>query len=187
MAAPVRAHLMKTIAVFVAATLLSVALPRVHAIESWREDGKPIADRDNMKAKDGFGAQLFLTESEKFFEDWNKPEAPIITGLQKARRNVPILTVILFADPGTDAAGRAKVSCHVIVRKPDGTVYGELDLIGWDDEYIFPPHCLQLAKDRMGIRIEPQDPAGVYTVEATVRDEVKKVELPLKMTFEVAQ
>ena len=39
----------------------------------------------------------------------------------------------------------------------------------------------------MGIRIEPQDPAGVYTVEATVRDEVRNVELDLKTTFKVAE
>ena len=140
-----------------------------------------------MKSKDGFGAQLFLTASEKFFDNWNKPKTPKLLLAQDARRNVPIFTAILFVDPGTDTTKRAKVTCHVIVRKPDGTVYGEDDFIGWDGKYVFPPHNLQLAEGRMGIRIEPDDPAGIYTVEATIRDEIKKVELRLKTTFKVAQ
>ncbi len=178
---------MKTIALLAAGAFLWMAAVRAQAIEGWREDGKPIADTDNVKAKDGFGAQLFLTESEKFFDDWNKPETPIISRVQKVRRNVPIYTVIVFADPGVDSAKRAKVNCHAIVRKPDGSVYGKLDLVVWNGDYVVPPRNLQLAKDRIGIRIEPTDPAGMYTVEATVRDEIKKVELPLKITFAVEQ
>jgi hypothetical protein len=37
----------------------------------------------------------------------------------------------------------------------------------------------------MGIRIEPKDPAGTYTAEVVVRDNVKKRELHLKRTFTV--
>jgi hypothetical protein len=39
----------------------------------------------------------------------------------------------------------------------------------------------------MGIRIEPQDPSGTFTVEVIVRDHIKKVELSLKEIFEVPQ
>ena len=60
-----------------------------------------------------------------------------------------------------------------------------MDVSGWKGKYIVPAHNLQLTERRMGIRIEPQDPPGVYTVEAVVRDNVKKIELPLKATFEV--
>jgi hypothetical protein len=37
----------------------------------------------------------------------------------------------------------------------------------------------------MRIRIEPQDPPGTYTVEVVVRDNIKKIEVPLEATFEV--
>lgn len=154
---------------------------------TWRKDGRPIVDTDTMKSKDGFGAQLFLTESDKFFDDWNKPETPKLPLVQEACRNVPIFTAILFVDPATDNTKRAKVTCHVIVRKPDGTIYGEDDLVGWNGNYVVPPHNLQLAQGRMGIRIEPEDPAGIYTVEASVRDDVKNVELQLKTSFKVTQ
>lgn len=177
---------MKTIAFFLIA-LLTFAPLRAHASDTWHKDGKPVADTDNVKSQDGFGAQLFLTESAQFFDDWNKPEAPALPLVRLARRDVPIYTVILFVGPATDTNKRAKVGCHVVVRKPDGTVYGEGDLVGWNGPRVGPHNSLQLAQERMGIRIEPNDPAGIYTVEATVRDEVGNVELPLKTSFEIAE
>jgi hypothetical protein len=152
---------------------------------AWQKDGEAADDTESMKSKDGFGAQLFLTESQEFFDDWNKPETPELRTTETAQRNVPIFTVIMFVGPGMEG-GQAKINFHVAVRRPDGSIYGEADLVGWDQEYPFSPENLQLTKQRMGIRIEPTDPAGTYTVEATVRDEVKQVELPLKMTFDVA-
>lgn len=177
---------MKTIVLSLIALLTFTSL-RAQQPDTWLKDGKPMADSDSMKSKDGFGAQLFLTENAKFFDDWNRPETPKLNPVQEARRNVPIFTAILFVDPATDASKRAKVTCHVIVRRPDGTVYGEDDLVGWDGEYIVPPKNLQLAVGRMGLRIEPKDPAGTYTVEVTVRDNIKNVELRLKTTFKVTQ
>jgi hypothetical protein len=155
---------------------------------SWRKDGEPVADAPNMKSANGFGAQLFLTENAKFFEDWSKPETPKLTPLKTAHRNVPIFTAILFADPGLDAEGSADVTCDIIVRRPDGSIYGEQkDVIGWKGKYLVPAHNLQLTQGRMGIRIEPQDPSGTFTVEVIVRDHIKKVELSLKEIFEVPQ
>jgi hypothetical protein len=78
------------------------------------------------------------------------------------------------------------VTCDIIVRKPDGAVYGEQkDVVGWKGKYVVPAHNLQLAQGRMGIRIEPQDPSGVYIVETIIRDNIKKIELSLKTTFEI--
>jgi hypothetical protein len=168
--------------------VLPVSLLVAQDANSWRKDGKAVADTANMKSKNGFGAQLFLTESAQFFEDWSKPETPKLTTLEKekARRNTPVFTAILIVDPGTDASGAANVTCDIVVRKPDGTVYGEQkDVIGWKGKYIAPAHNLQLTEGRMGIRIEPKDPSGIYTVEAIVRDNIKKVKLPLKATFEI--
>lgn len=155
--------------------------------DGWLEDGKPVVEADNVKSKDGFGAQLFLTESSKFFDDWQKPETPKLTPVGEVRRNVPIFTAILFVDPAVDEAKHAHVSCHVVVRRPDGKIYGEDKPVGWNGSYIVPPHDLQLATGRMGIRIETKDPAGVYTVEVTVRDEIKKIDLLLKTSFKVAE
>jgi hypothetical protein len=58
-------------------------------------------------------------------------------------------------------------------------------LVGAQEKIDPAPKALQLARDFTGIRIEPKDPAGVYTVEVVVKDHVKKVELHLVRKFTV--
>ena len=180
---------MKITICFLIAVLLGASL---HGEDStaWRKDGKPAADTPNMKSKNGFGAQLYLTQNTQFFEDWNKPGTPNLTELKnnRAHRNVPLFSAILFVDPGLDSKGSVDVTYDIVIRKPDGSIYGEQkDFVGLKGKYVAPAHSLQLAKERMGIRIDSQDPSGTYTVEVIVRDHIKKVELPLKATFEVAK
>ena len=155
---------------------------------AWRKDGKPVADTPNAKSKKGFGAQLYLTQSPQFFEDWNKPEIPSLITLKdnKALRNVPLFTVIFFVDPSTDSKGSVDVTYDMVILKPDGSIYGEQkNAVGLKGKFVVPAHQIQLAQERMGIRIEPQDPSGSYRVEVTVHDHIKKVEIRLNTTFEV--
>jgi hypothetical protein len=158
-----------------------------HAADSWQKDGKAAGNTASMKSKDSFGAQLFLTQDTGVFQKWNTPEPPKIAPVTEARRELPILTVLLFAGPGKDSSGRTDVTCDFIAYKPDGSVYGkQLNAVVWRREYA--AHSgIQLSEGYMGIRIEPKDPAGTYKVEARVHDHIKKVDLVLKTTFEVPQ
>ncbi|MEI6494227.1 MAG: hypothetical protein WCO94_16905 [Verrucomicrobiota bacterium] len=177
---------MKITVLLLVAILLGASL---HGEDStaWRRDGKPVDDTSNMKSKKGFGAQLFLTQSPKFFEDWNKPGTPNLNMLEKAQRNVPLYSIVLFVDPGTDSKGSVDVTYDMVIRKPDGSIYGEQkNAVGLKGRFVVPAHDLQLAQERMGIQIDSQDPSGTYTVEVTVRDHIKKAELLLKATFKVA-
>ena len=173
---------------FILKVVLLIGLLPAQGAESWQKDGKPAPDTPSMKSKNGFGAQLFLTEDAQVFQDWNKPETPKITRVEKARRNIPIHTVILFVEPGTDTTGTANVTCDIVVRKPDSGIYGQQkDTVVWRHKYLSHSHALQLSEGYMGIRIEPKDPSGTYTVEVIVRDHIKNIRLSLKTTFEVAQ
>ena len=167
------------------AVLLSPILLSAHGEESWQKDGRPAANTASMKSKDGFGAQLFLTQDTGLLQKWNTPEPPKIAPVTRARRDLPIVTVLLFAAPGTDRSGRADVTCDFIAHKPDGSLYGQQpNAVVWKREY--QAHSgIQLSEGYMGIRIEPKDPAGTYTVEARVHDHIKKVDLVLKTTFQV--
>lgn len=94
-------------------------------------DEKPVVDTPSRKSKDGFGAQLLLTDDGKVFKVQNKAGIAKIKALEKAQRNVLIHTAILITDPGTDANGEANVTCDITVRKPDGTVDAEQkDMVG---------------------------------------------------------
>jgi len=154
--------------------------------DPWMLDGNPVQEKPNMKSKDGFGAQLFLTESTQFFEDWNKPDPPQLVPLTRVMRDARFYTVLLFADPGVDPAGAASVTCSIVIHAPDGTVYAKTgELVCWQGKYPAQPHNLQLSQGSMANRIDPKAKPGVYTVEVTMRDNIKKVELPLQTTFEV--
>ena len=179
---------MKNTIYFLIAVLFAASL---HGEDStaWRKDCKPAADTPNMKSKNGFGAQLHLTQNAKFFDDWNMPGTPNLTELKnnRAHRNVPLFSAILFVDPGTDSKGSVDVTYDIVIRKPDGSIYGEQkNAVGLKGKFDAAPHQIQLARERMGIQLDHQDPHGTYKVDLTVHDHIKKVDLPLKATFQVA-
>jgi hypothetical protein len=143
-------------------------------------------DSVTLVSTNGFGVQFALTEEEKIFADWDKPVPPHYTPVSVARRGVPIFTVVVFAGAGLRSNGTADVTFDAVIRKPDGSVYGrDKDMVGVQGRIDPSPKALQLARDYMGIRIEPKDPAGTYTAEVVVRDNVKKLELHAKRTFTV--
>ena len=166
--------------------LILVAAP-AFGQESWQKDGKATPDTESMRAKDGFGAQFILTESTKVFDDWNKPKTPHVITLKnnEAHRGVPFFTVLLFSNPGIDSKGNADVTAEITIRKPDGKIYGTEDLAVWKGKSQATRE-IQLSREKLGIRIAPEDPGGTYTVEADVKDNVKNVELRLKTIFVVA-
>ena len=153
----------------------------------WRKDGKPIPDTDSQKVRDGFGAMVLLTDDKKFFEDWQKPDPPRFATITNATRMVPVHIAVIFAGAGSKADGEAHVTCDVTIRKPDGSVYGEQKGLVATKGRQPSSTMLQLARERFVVRIEPHDPAGTYTVEVTVKDNVKKVDLRLKERFTVSK
>ena len=152
----------------------------------WTVNGKLAGDSAFVKATNGFGAALFLTEDENFFQEWDKPETPHLRLASRARRGVPLFTIVTFVDPGQRPDKTADVKFDITVKKPDGSVYGEQkDMIGSQYKTDKAAGQQQIARDYMGIQIEPEDPAGTYTVEAVVKDNVRKVELHLTHQFTV--
>ena len=89
-----------------------------------------------------------------------------------------------MSDPGLDATHAADLTFDLRVRKPDGTIFAETkNAICWKGRYDAPEHHLQLSKGH--IQIIPEGSPGIYTVEITVKDRIKNVELPVQATFEV--
>lgn len=154
---------------------------------TWRDqEGNAVPDAPYQKAKDGFGGMLLFTEDEEFFERWNTPEPPKLVTVDGAERGVPIHTVLIFAGARAGTDGHVHVSYDAKVLKPDGSVYGEFkDIPILKDVPPAPPLALQLASGTLGILIEPEDPAGTYTVEIVIRDHVRESELKLTRSFVV--
>jgi len=139
-----------------------------------------------MSATNDFGVQFALIEDKTFFDKWNTPAIPHFKPISKASRGVPIYTMVIFAGAGLRKDGTVDVTFDAIVRKPDGSIYGQdKNMIGASGRIASLPGDLQLVREYFAIRIEPNDPSGEYSVEVLVRDNVKKLELQLKRRFTV--
>ena len=172
------------VAIFGAANLFA----QDDTADVWRQNGKPIADSDARKTKAGFGAEMALTTDLQFYEEWKKPDPPVIDEVKTVMRSVAFDTILIFVDPGTDKSGTANVTADITVRKPDGSVYAQQkDVVAWSGKYSAVPHILELSQSSMHVRIDPGDPLGAYTVEVVVKDHNKNVELPLKTSIEVKE
>ncbi|MBE7211430.1 MAG: hypothetical protein INR65_10470 [Gluconacetobacter diazotrophicus] len=142
------------------------------------------ADTDNIKSQGNFGAQLWLVADPQFFQNWRKPDSPSLDPVEAAVRGQPLYTVIVFYGPARDAKSQASVTYDLVVRRPDGSVYAEnKDLVGCQSPAPADERMLCLGRDHLNITLAPDDPAGKYTIEATVRDNVGKAAVTLKQAF----
>jgi len=129
-----------------------------------------------------------MTEHEEFFQQFAQGGVVRFDGTNNVRRDVPVFLTFFISGPGVDASGAADVTADIVIRKPDGSVYFEgKDAPCWSGKYPYSPDSTQVADSKIKLRIEPKDPAGKYTVEATVHDKIKRADLTLKKTFDVAK
>jgi len=152
------------------------------------QEGNPVADSDERKCRNNFGAQIMLTNDQNVMKNWYETPydvAPKIIITHKTKRNHPILMPIIFANPKLDAQKRANVTCDFTIRKPNGMVNKPRELVLWSGPSLGPPNALQMGKACMGEEIEKTDPKGTYVVEAIVHDKNAKIDIPLKTTFTV--
>jgi hypothetical protein len=139
---------------------------------------------DNIKFKGDFGAQLWLITNGNFFEDWRKPETPPINPVSIALRDQPIYTPIIFYGEARDAKGLCNVSYDITVRRPDQSVYSQsTGLVGFQNLGPADDRVLQLGNSYATITMRAGDPAGLYTVEAVVHDNIGRVDLSLVQHF----
>lgn len=174
---------------FIFSMILLSLLAYLPVNAEWQEDNdKLVEDSPHIKSIQGFGAQLWLTDDTEVFEKWNVPTPGFqIAKVNKAERGKPILPIIIFANPG-EKDGLCDVTCDIVVKLPDGEVYGERKNGNCWKGLPSPPNGeLQLGAETLGIVIEETDPAGRYTVEAIVKDNIKNLELQLEQYFDVEE
>jgi len=157
--------------------------------QHWQNSkGENVENETNIKSKNNFGAQLLLTDDKDYMKKWEQPaDGFYVHAVHTAIRKQPIFTLITFVNPGVDENGVCNISADVVVKTPDGKVYGEEIKEGdcWQNMPAPPAGNIQLSKFSMGIVIEEIDPPGRYTVNVVVKDKVKNTELQLSDYFDV--
>jgi hypothetical protein len=168
--------------------VLFASLWASNAHAQWLESGKPVPDTQWRKAWGQNGAMLHLTDKPgELFEAWEKPAAGVpVSTTEVATRGEPLVGVIFFSGCTPDTSGMCDARAKLQVFKPDGSPYGDEELVEiWVGKPAFPSGQLQLSVDAIGVVIEPHDPIGTYTVRAQLHDLISGAEVELKRTFSV--
>lgn len=156
---------------------------------AWRDDGgKPVAEMESMKSKDDFAGSLLVTTDEDWEKKWNTP-AETKPNFNKAG-TVPygkrIFILTFFANPKLDPQGKANVKCDFRLLAPTGKVALEQkDTICFAGAIQGSPYALHVSAPVVSFSGDPDDPSGTWRIEVVLRDVVRKVELPLRTSFEL--
>ncbi|MBI5471011.1 MAG: hypothetical protein HY961_01555 [Ignavibacteriae bacterium] len=134
---------------------------------------------------DGLNIIGALIDDREFFDEWQKPQMPRIESVDTFRRGDEVIPIIIFATSAKDQNGNADLTYDITIRKPDGSVYGHHDkLVIWKDA---PAPMMHLVKQPVVIRLEKTDPLGIYTIHATVFENVRNQTVPIDFSFRVIE
>jgi len=155
----------------------------------WKdESGKPIADNEWRKSKDGLGGMLVLAGNyNEFIKSWASGDENTVAQVKpvtelKHGDNAAVL--IFFAGCGKPAE-KCTLDADIKVIAPDGSTYGDLKDRKAFDAVLEKPENLSLSNAMAMLRIEPNDKPGVYQVLATLRRPSTKTTIELKQTVRV--
>lgn len=136
------------------------------------DTGKPMPDTDWRKTVEGLGGMLVLTKDyDAFIKDWlQSPEthSPNFRPASGANHGDSVTAMVFFsgcAEPGK----HCELVVDFKVLKPDGSVYGDLPNRPAYSATVPKANVIMLTKATVRLKIEPKDPSGQYTIQATLR------------------
>ena len=140
----------------------------------------------NTKTVAGFSGMLIVTPDKDWVAKWNtSPESiPYVASGATVKKGGDLFVITMFSNPQLDASGAASISMDIDVVRPDGgssshaenavCVQGKVDV-----RSLY--RCLQVVE----FTNEPADPTGKWSVRILLKDDVRKVSIPLSMEFVV--
>lgn len=173
-------------------TSLLCILGSAHAQSGgWRDgNGQAVADNESMKSANDFAGSVLVTTDEDWLKKWNTPPdtKPNFNKAGTVPYGKKVFVLIFFANPKLDARGNANVRCDLKISSPNG----KADVVKKGmDCYAGPikgdPHNVYLSAPVVAFSGDANDPAGTWGVEVQLRDALRKVELPLRTSFELKQ
>lgn len=150
----------------------------------WRDqDGKPVAETASMKSQDGFAGSIVVTTDTDWKKKWETPPdtKPNFTAADKVAAGQPLTLLIFFSNAKPDGAGKTNVRCDLSLVDPKGKVTVlKQDTVCFDGAVQGPPQNIYLSRPIVATSFEASDPVGTWSYEVVLRDEVRKVSLPLR-------
>jgi hypothetical protein len=148
-----------------------------------------LPDVPSRNAKGGFSGAMLVTADPDWKEKWMTPSngAGVRFGTTRVVRLGERVNVLTFlSNPGLDSDGRADVRCTLRVTGPDGQSSTEgVNEPCFNGKLAGPPQHAYMANLALHFFAEPSDPVGVYRVDMLLRDEVRGIDLPLRIAYEL--
>ena len=166
------------------AALLALALTCV--VSAAENPAPPAAAAQKSVA--GFSGVLVITPDKDWESKWNtSPESiPYFSSGSKLSKGGKLFVITMYSNPQLDTSGAASVSMDIDVLRPDGTASSHAE--GADcarGKIQGPARSFYLCRQVVEFFDEPADPVGTWTVRILLRDDVRKVSIPLSMEFVV--
>jgi len=148
------------------------------------------ADPQPQKTVAGFHAMLIVTPDKDWQAKWNTTPERIefYHSGDTVHRGGDVYIVTMFSNPQLDATGAARVSVDIDVKRPDGSSSSHAENAACTKGALTAPtNSLFICGQVVEFTGEPGDPLGTWSVDIVVKDEVRKVGVPLSTDFVLAE
>ncbi|NWB95478.1 hypothetical protein HX882_06195 [Pseudomonas gingeri] len=167
--------------------VMSLSWSSAYAGGFWIDsNGVPIPDTESRRSIGEFGGMLSITSDPDWKEKWSTPAdtTPVFKEAKSITAGEKVFALIFFTNPGLNADHEVSITCDLKVTSPNGAEStNQRDAVCFQGRIQGSPKNLYLAAPVIGFVGEPSDPVGVWTVDITLKDNVRTVVMPLKATF----
>jgi hypothetical protein len=143
---------------------------------------------ESQKTVAGFGGMLIITPDKDWEAKWNTtPESvPYFSSGSTVKKGGQLFVLTMFSNPKLDESGTASVSMDIDVARPDGSSSSHAEnAVCSKGKPQGPLTNLYLCAQVIEFIGEVADPVGIWTVRITLKDDVRKVSIPLSATFKL--
>lgn len=184
--APTYSESLMNLRLLTALIAMSFSWSSVYAGYWMDSNGNPSPDTASRRSIGEFGGWLLTTSDPDWEKKWNTPPetAPVFNEARMVTLGERIFTLTFFANPELDANHEANITCDLKVIRPDGTEsINQRDVVCFQGRLKEEPSNIYLAAPVIDFLAEPGDPIGIWTIEITLKDNVRNVVIPLKTAF----
>lgn len=157
------------------------------------ESNKPAksqAESAAINTKDGFAGSVLAVTDADWKQKWETPPEtkPSFNKAEAVDYGTKVFFLIFFSNPGQDEQQNSNVRCDLKIIDPTGSaIVSKRDMTCFTGQVASSPLNQYLSAPVISFAADPGDPAGTWVVEVKLRDAVRRVELPLRTTFELTK
>jgi hypothetical protein len=166
-----------------------VAFPAWGEDSHWKDrQGHPVPNNESRKSERGFGGWVLVTSDADWQTKWNTP-AETVPEFKEAKsipRGKHIFVLTFFANPQLSNESSVDITCDITVVKPDGSAaMNQTNTVCYQGPIKGATYNMYLSLPVIDFVGDPEDSLGQWIVRISLKDNIRKVTLPLQASFEL--